>query len=290
MTIIEIAPLIIWLKVSWQSQTDTSGRRISKSKQEVLGKSTPKRRGLEGSEASLLLRNETKETDNRTTRTRTTWARIGIEDNLIKHLATKINNQEDQADWKLICIPVALYLRLTNSTTTQLWLMRMLTSKSTPPRWFRNRQTLASRGHKWTHHRHVSPPCAITLGHPTRYHIRPRRLSKYHMSLKPIDRMEMLNRSKGWQGADRLRATEKSSKRKSHISQISWESRSAKSYLRREQEIKSGPCQNKQVLGPETTIGWMIWSKTKFWCQLLQRNWNNLKKSQKNRTFLAFSA
>jgi hypothetical protein len=72
MTIIEIAPLIIWLKVSWQSQTGTSGRRISKSKQEVLAKSTPKRRGLEGSEASLLLRNETKEINNRTTRTRTT--------------------------------------------------------------------------------------------------------------------------------------------------------------------------------------------------------------------------
>jgi len=67
-TIIEIAPLIIWLKVSWQSQTDISGRRISKSKQEVLEKSTPKRRGLEGSEASLLQRNETKEIDNRTTK------------------------------------------------------------------------------------------------------------------------------------------------------------------------------------------------------------------------------
>jgi hypothetical protein len=71
-TIIEIAPLIIWLKVSWQSQIDTSGRRILKSKQEALGKSTPKRRGLEGSEASLLQRNETKEIKSRTTRKRTT--------------------------------------------------------------------------------------------------------------------------------------------------------------------------------------------------------------------------
>lgn len=110
------------------------------------------------------------------------------------------------------------------------------------------------------------------------------------MSLKPIDRIEMLNRTKGWQGADRPRTTEKSFRKQSHISLISWESRSAKSYLRREQEIKSGLCQNKQVLGPEILTGWMIWSKTKFWCQLLQRNWSNLRKSQKNQIFQAFSA